>query len=161
MMLGDGVVKTWSSTQTTIAQPSGEAEYYALVRAAAEGLGMQSVMQDLGWKMRVRLHVDSSSAKSIASRVGLGRVGHLGVKFRWLQAVARDRRLEIRKVHGTENPADVLTKPKSAEEATQVISARHMKSIAREESAPTDSVGVAHLKARLCNHCRTCGDLVF
>ena len=55
MMMGDGVVKTWSSTQTTIAQSSGEAEYYALVRAAAEGLGMQSVMQDLGWKMRVRL----------------------------------------------------------------------------------------------------------
>jgi len=161
MMLGDGVVKTWSSTQTTIAQSSGEAEYYALVRAAAEGLGMQSVMQDLGWKMRVRLHVDSSAAKSIASRVGLGRVRHLEVKFLWLQAVVRDRRLEIRKVHGTENPADVLTKPKSAEEATQVISARHMKLIAREESATADSVGVAHLKASLRNHCRKCGGLFF
>ena len=55
MMLGNGVVKTWSSTQTTIAQSSGEAEYYALVRAAAEGLGMQSIMHDLGWKMRIRL----------------------------------------------------------------------------------------------------------
>jgi len=48
MMMGDGVVKTWSSTQTTIAQSSGEAEYYALARAAAEGLGMHSVMRDLG-----------------------------------------------------------------------------------------------------------------
>ena len=37
MMLGNGVVKAWSSTQTEIAQSSGEAEYYALVRAAAEG----------------------------------------------------------------------------------------------------------------------------
>ena len=55
MMMGDGVVKTWSSTQTTIAQSSGEAEYYALVRAAAEGLGMQSVMRDLGWEMKLRL----------------------------------------------------------------------------------------------------------
>ena len=161
MVLGNGVVKTWSSMQTTIAQSSGEAEYYALVRAAAEGLGMQSVMQDLGWKMRVRLWADSSAAKSIASRFGLGRVRHLEVQFLWLQAVVRDRRLEIRKVHGTENPADVLMKPKSAEEATQVISARRMKLIAREESAPTDSVGVAHFKRRLCNHCRTCGDLFF
>ena len=161
MMLGDGVVKTWSSTQTTIAQSSGEAEYYALVRAAAEGLGMQSVMQDLGWKMRVRLHVDSSAAKSIASRVGLGRVRHLEVKFLWLQAVVRDRRLEVRKVQGTENPADVLTKPKSAEEATQVISARRMKMIAREGGASTDSVGVAMIHSRWCNHCKARGGLIF
>ena len=32
MMLGNGVVKTWSNTQTTIAQSSGEAEYYAILR---------------------------------------------------------------------------------------------------------------------------------
>ena len=80
MMLGDGVMKTWSNTQSTIAQSSGEAEYYALVRAAAEGLGMQSIMQDLGWKVRIRLWVDSSASKSISSRTGLGRVRHLEVK---------------------------------------------------------------------------------
>jgi len=159
MMLGNGVVKTWSSTQTTIAQSSGEAEYYALVRAAAEGLGMQSVMQDLGWKMRVRLWVDSSAAKSIASRVGLGRVRHLEVKFLWLQEVVRDRRLEVRKVHGAENPADVLTKPKSAEEVAQVISAKHMKMIAREGGASTDSVGVARVDTRWCDHCKRCSSL--
>ena len=76
-MMGDGLVKTWSSIQTTIAQSSGEAEYYALVRAAAEGLGMQSVLRDMGWEMRVRLWVDSSAAKSIASTLGLGRVRRL------------------------------------------------------------------------------------
>jgi len=111
MMLGDGVMKTWSNTQSTIAQSSGEAEYYALVRAAAEGLGMQSIMQDLGWKVRIRLWVDSSAAKSISSRIGLGRVRHLEVEFLWLQEVVRDKRLEVRKVHGLQNPADILTKP--------------------------------------------------
>jgi len=60
MMLGNGVMKTWSNTQSTIAQSSGEAECYALVRAAAEGLGMQSIMQDLGWKVRIRLWADSN-----------------------------------------------------------------------------------------------------
>ena len=54
MMLGNGVVKTWSNTQTTIAQSSGEAEYHAILRGAAEGLGLQSIMHDLGWKMRSR-----------------------------------------------------------------------------------------------------------
>ena len=161
MMMGDGVVKTWSSTQTTIAQSSGEAEYYALVRAVAEGLGMQSVMRDLGWEMRVRLWVDSSAAKSIASRAGLGRVRHLEVKFLWLQKVVRDRRLEVRKVHGADNPADVLTKPKSASEVVVVLPARHMSLIAREDSAPTHSVGVARIYSRWRNHCQARGGLFF
>ena len=146
----DGVVKTWSSTQTAIAQSSGEAEYYALVRAAAEGLGMQSVMHDLGWKMRVRLWVDSSAVKSIASRIGLGRVRHLEVKFLWLQAVVRDKRLEVKKVLGTQNPADVLTKPKSAEEVAEQFCEKHLKLIARED-APTDSVGVVSVGKKMCD----------
>ena len=145
MMLGNGVVKTWSNTQTTIAQSSGEAEYYAIVRAAAEGLGMQSIMHDLGWKMRIRLWVDSSAAKSIASRIGLGRVRHLEVKFLWLWEVLRDKRLEVKKVHGAQNPADILTKPKSAEEAADKVSAKHMRMIEQESNAPMDSVGVVHV----------------
>ena len=159
MMLGDRVVKAWSSTQTTIAQSSGEAEYYALVRAAAEGLGMQSVMQDLGWKMRVRLWVDSSAAKSIASRIGLGRVRHLEVKFLWLQAIVRDKRLEVRKVHGAQNPADVLTKPKSAEEVAEQLAEKHLQMIARDSDASTDSVGVVRVSKHLCDCCRRCSSL--
>ena len=156
MMLGNGVVKTWSNTQTTIAQSSGEAEYYALVRAAAEGLGMQSIMHDLGWKMRIRLWVDSSAAKSIASRIGLGRVRHLEVKFLWLQEVVRDKRLEVEKVHGAQNPADILTKPKSAEEAAEKISAKRMRVIEREASEPTNHVGANHVSRYLCSCCNVC-----
>ena len=48
MVVDGGVTKTWSSMQATVAQSSGEAEYYAMVRAAAEALGMQSIMRDLG-----------------------------------------------------------------------------------------------------------------
>ena len=38
--VGSGTLKTWSSTQRTIALSSGEAEYYALVKTAAECLGV-------------------------------------------------------------------------------------------------------------------------
>ena len=57
-----GVLKTWSSMQTTVAQSSGEAEYYAMVRAAAEALGLQSIMRDMGWSAGIQLWVDSSAA---------------------------------------------------------------------------------------------------
>ena len=69
-----GILKTWSSTQASIAQSSGEAEYYALVRAASEALGMQPLMRDMGWDATISLLVDSSAAKSIASRTGLGEL---------------------------------------------------------------------------------------
>ena len=80
----EGVLKTWSSTQASIAQSSGEAEYYALVHAASEALGMKSIMNDLSWDCKTRLLVDSSAAKSIASRTGLGKLRHLEIKCLWL-----------------------------------------------------------------------------
>ena len=114
-------MKTWSSTQASIAQSSGEAEYYALVRAASEALGMQSIMRDLGCSCKIRLLVDSSAAKSIASRTGLGKLRHLEIKFLWLQECVRRGKLVLSKVRGDINLADVFTKPKSLEDMKLVL----------------------------------------
>ena len=51
IVLGGGALKSWSSTQATIATSSGEAELYALAKAAAEGLGIQALAADLGWQL--------------------------------------------------------------------------------------------------------------
>ena len=44
--IGDHVIKTWSTTQTTIALSSGEAEYYGIVRGASLALGVRSMLAD-------------------------------------------------------------------------------------------------------------------
>ena len=54
MMINGTVVKHWSRTQATRALSTAEAEYYAVVTGAAEGLGMQSMMADLGVATQVR-----------------------------------------------------------------------------------------------------------
>ena len=72
MMIYGTVVKHWSRTQTTRELSTAEAEYYAVVTGAAEGLGMQSMMADLGVTTQVRVWTDSNAAKAIASRRGLG-----------------------------------------------------------------------------------------
>ena len=82
------------------------------MKAASEGFGLQSLAEDLGWSFDVEFHVDSSAAKSMASRKGVGKVRHLAVRFLWLQQAVREGRLSIRKVLGTLNSSDVLTKPK-------------------------------------------------
>ena len=86
-----GAIKSWSSTQGTIALSVGEAEYYAMVKAAAEGLALVALGEDLGFKLKLKLWVDSNAAKAIASRLGLGRVRHMEVKFLWAQEALRKK----------------------------------------------------------------------
>ena len=119
--LRGGLLKTWSSTQASVAQSSGEAEYYALVRACSEALGMQSVMRDLGWDAKIVVRIDSSAAKSVASRTGLGKLRHMEVKFLWAQEAARLKRFNVEKVRGPDTPADLLTKPKSIEDMKSML----------------------------------------
>ena len=141
MTVGGGVTKTWSSMQTTVAQSSGEAEYYAMVRSAAEALGVQSIMRDMGWEAPIRLWVDSSAAKSMASRIGLGKVRHMEVKFLWLQEAVKNKKVELRKIAGNLNPADVLTKPKSVKEAAALLESVGVHVRGRREDGPPQEAG--------------------
>ena len=47
-MHGLHLIKAYSSTQANIALSSGEAEYYSMVKAASEGLGLSAMASDYG-----------------------------------------------------------------------------------------------------------------
>ena len=115
ILLGQHFIKSWSITQAIIALSSGEAEYYGIVKGASTGLGISSILGDLGHKTKVVIHTDSSAAKSLASRKGLGRARHIEVNQLWIQERIGEGTLELRKVKGTENIADALTKYVEAE----------------------------------------------
>ena len=108
--LGDHVLKTWSQTQAVIALSSGEAEYYGLVRGAANGQGLVSLINDFGIQRKLRVKTDAPVAKSIASRRGVGKIRHIEVNQLWLQEKAAQGEVKIHKIPGDENPADILTK---------------------------------------------------
>ena len=116
VLLGSHLIKGWSSTQKVIALSSGEAEYYGLVKGASEGMGTRSIMEDLGSTVQVKIHEDSTPAKGIANRTGLGKVRHIEVSQLWVQEKVRDREVVINKVKGTDNLADALTKYVGPEE---------------------------------------------
>ena len=112
-MFGEHIIKHWSSTQTLISLSSGEAEYYGCVRGGSHGLGVKSMLADLGIKgKRLRIKTDASVAKSLASRRGLGGIRHIEVNQLWLQEKVNKGEIEIEKVKGELNYADVLTKYK-------------------------------------------------
>ena len=85
LMRGRHAIKTWATTQATIALSSGEAEYYGVVKGASALLGALSLCKDLGVPMQGRIHTDSSAAKGIASRRGLGKTRHIDTQFLWVQ----------------------------------------------------------------------------
>ena len=119
VLWGSSVLKSYSKTQGTIAQSSAESELIAVVKAACEAIGAVSLADDLGITLRVRLHVDAAAALGILERQGVGRVRHLDIGVLWLQEQQLRRVVELTKVLGTSNPADLMTKHLAQESLNQ------------------------------------------
>ena len=110
MRIGSHVIKGWSVTQSVIALSSGEAEYYGLVKGSSNAVGLRSISADMGIDMSIKVKTDSSAAKGIASRSGLGKVRHIEIAQLWVQEKVRNGEITLVKVEGKENLADGLTK---------------------------------------------------
>ena len=110
IMLGPHCIRHWSATQTTISLSSGEAELHGIAKGISQAIGMQSLCKDLGWNYKLRVHSDASAAIGIARRRGLGKIRHLDVEDLWVQSKVRDKVVDLVKVAGVDNPADILTK---------------------------------------------------
>ena len=137
MLWGKHCLKTWSSTQATVALSSAEAELYALTKGASQGLGMMTLLSDFGLTVSVTVHTDASAAIGIVRRAGIGKLRHLNVRYLWVQDQVKSERLWLEKVAGADNPADIATKHLSAD-----IMRKHLESLGvrvgggRARSAP-------------------------
>ena len=122
--LGLHSVKIWSSTQKGVALSSGEAEYNALVKGGSIGIGICSMLGDFGIEVdsRLQIHTDSSAAKGICNRRGLGKVRHLDVHTLWIQDRVNKGDIVIKKVSGESNISDALTKHVDAAKLGQHLS---------------------------------------
>ena len=121
MRLGDHVVKAWSSTQTVIALSTGEAELYAMNKAAAQALGLQSLLRDLGIELDIRIHTDATTGRAIATRRGLGKVRHIAVNELWMQEKVANGMMSIHKTKNKLNLADLLTEYLSRDDINQIV----------------------------------------
>ena len=93
-----------------------------MVTGCAEGLGLQALADDLGWKVTVQIWTDCSAAKAVAKRRGLGKLRHAELKWLlWVQDMVKDGRVKLRTVRGDENVADHLTKPKTRAEVEWLL----------------------------------------
>ena len=83
-MLGEHVLKGWSKIQFLIVLSSGESELYATLLAAAEALGIMSMMKDLGYSVKGEVWGDASAALGITHTTGLGKTRHIDTSLLWI-----------------------------------------------------------------------------
>lgn len=109
-LLGVHCITSWSTTQGVVAMSSGEAEFYAMVKGSCMGIGLKSLMRDMGIRLGIRDKTDASAAKGIANRTGLGKVRHVEVKPLWLQYHVSNGKMHRQRVKTGENRAYAMTK---------------------------------------------------
>jgi hypothetical protein len=107
---GSHVLKSYSKQQRTVALSSAEAELHAMVAASAEILGIIGLLRDMGHEASGEVYCDASAAIGIAQRQGAGKLRHVRTQALWVQEVRAEGRLSYKKVLGSRNPSDALTK---------------------------------------------------
>ena len=110
IMVNGCCMQSWSRGQTVVAQSSCEAEFFAIVLGTSEGLAAKETLMELGMDVTVRIHSDSSAGRSQCFRLGAGALKHVETRFFHIQQLVNSRRVEIIKVAGEENIADLATK---------------------------------------------------
>ena len=103
-------MKSWSVTQKRVTLSSAEAELGALVKAAAEAIGITQMAAGLGRMVKSDVYVDSSAALAVVNRKGCGKLRHVRVGQLWVQQLAEEDEVRFKKIWGEENPADLSTK---------------------------------------------------
>ena len=77
-------------------------EFYAITRGSAAGMMVQSILQEIRCKTKLVCLTDSSAAKAICHRRGVGRVKNVAHKELWVQDRVDEGELTVKKV-GTED----------------------------------------------------------
>ena len=95
---------------------------YAFVRGCSIGLGAVSMAKDLGRTLRLVIRTDSSAAKGISTRRGVGKVRHLHTPCLWVQQRIFRKDLTVEKVAGPQNVADLGTKPLASADMHRYLS---------------------------------------
>ena len=77
--------------QKLIALSSAESEFYAMGSGCARGITVKNVLMEIAsaempdQTVAMEVHTDSTAAKGMLHRQGVGRVRHLATRYLWIQ----------------------------------------------------------------------------
>ena len=94
------VTSVFARRQGVQSTSSGEAEFYGATSVVMDGRVIKHFLEWLGYEVTYQLLLDSSAAKAMVQRDGVGKLKHMDVRALWIQAERRDHGLVTRKVPG-------------------------------------------------------------
>eukprot|EP00435_Cladocopium_sp_Y103_P032693 s295_g8.t1 len=107
MFVGGCLLFSSSRTQKLVSLSSAEAKVYSCSSGASDAIMLARLIAWMtGFKVTVHLHTDSSGARGILPRQGVGRVRRL----LWLQDLINSGQTKLATVAGAVSPADIGTK---------------------------------------------------
>lgn len=104
-----------SRTQQVVSLSSCESELNAMVSTLCDGIFLRKCLEFLtGATLEHYLFTDSSSARQLATRQGVGKVKHVSSKLLWVQDAVFNKQMMLVQIPTLWNLSDIGTKPLSA-----------------------------------------------
>ena len=115
--IGGTAISWMSRLQKSVALSTTEAEYMAIAEAAKELIWLKNFLSELGMKQEdCVLHCDNQSAVHLAKNpVFHSRTKHIQMRYHFIRELIADGTLNLKKILGTKNPADMFTKAVTTE----------------------------------------------
>ena len=118
VFLNGCLVLSLCKSQSTIALSSCEAELLAMTHMTAEAIMVCNLCRfllklegrEVNSELDFIVYTDSSSAKALAQRRGVGRLKHVDLRHLWVQACVRQKLIRLKKVGTQNNVSDLNTK---------------------------------------------------
>ena len=104
VMRGSHLLYHWSSTQTTVALSSGEAELTGMCEADSKGIGLRSLCADLGLEVALTICFRCGCSNKHLQKTGVGRVRHLSVADLWIQHKIKAKAIPSKRVRVQRTP---------------------------------------------------------
>ena len=106
-----------SRLQKSVALSTTEAEYMAISEASKEMIWLKNSLEELGKKQAdSALYSDSQSAIHLAKNpVFHARTKHIQLRYHFTRELISNGTLSLKKILGSKNPADMLTKVVTSE----------------------------------------------
>ena len=101
-----------SQLQKFVALSTTEEEYIVIIKASKEMICLQGFLEELGKKQENNvLYSDSQNEIHLVKNPFLhAKRKHIQTKYHFIQSLLEDKALRLEKIHGNENPIDMLTK---------------------------------------------------